>query len=180
MLFGLLTDIAGASEIQVGSFNGKTKLQKYLKTFPLLPEFNKLTTLGITRDADNDASAAFQSVQGALREAGLPFPAAPGVFTGGPLRVGVLIIPPGRPGMLETLCLESVADDGAIVCVDQFFECVKTNAHRKPSNMSKARVHAWLSSQEEPDKRLGEAARQGYWKLDHAAFEPLRDFLRQM
>jgi hypothetical protein len=61
-----------------------------------------------------------------------------------------------------------------------YFECVLRTAGRQPAHMAKARVHAWLASQIEPDRRLGEAAGKGYWPWANAAFEPLRTFLQML
>jgi len=65
-------------------------------------------------------------------------------------------------------------------CLDSYFQCVLDTAQRRPANASKARVHAWLASQIEPDKRLGEAAEIGYWPWDNPAFDPLKQFLRAL
>ncbi len=46
--------------------------------------------------------------------------------------------------------------------------------------MAKARVHAWLASQIEPDKRLGEAAKAGYWPWDSPGFDRLKQFLQAL
>jgi hypothetical protein len=46
--------------------------------------------------------------------------------------------------------------------------------------MSKAKVHAFLASRYEPDKRLGEAAKAGYWPWDNEAFETVKSFLQQI
>ncbi len=51
---------------------------------------------------------------------------------------------------------------------------------RQPKNISKARVHAWLSSQNEPDKRLAEAAEVGYWPWENPAFDLLKLFLKEL
>ena len=80
--------------------------------------------------------------------------------------------------MLEDLCLAGVQADPAMPCVPEFFDCVQRRANRQPNNLAKARVHAWLASQVEPDKRLGEAAEAGYWPWASPAFAPLTSLLR--
>lgn len=81
------------------------------------------------------------------------------------------------PGMLEDLCLRAVQADPAMPCVNDYFQCVQNQANRQPNNISKARVHAWLSSQLEPDLRLGEAAKNNLWPWASPAFDALRQFL---
>ena len=56
----------------------------------------------------------------------------------------------------------------------------REKAKRQPGNLAKAKVHAWLASQVDPDKRLGEAAQAGYWPWDSCVFESLKDFMRNL
>ena len=180
--FDSLLKHVGATDIQVVQTGGKgERMHRFLKMLPTLPGFQLLSSLGVTRDADEDVGGAFQSVCDGLRNAGFDVPPAAGISTHGKIRVSAFILPDcASPGMLETLCMSSVADDKAIICVEQYFECVRREANRTPRNMWKARTHAWLSSQVVPDKRLGEAADNGYWPFDHPAFDALRAFLRQL
>ena len=85
-----------------------------------------------------------------------------------------------RTGMLESLCLDSVADDVAMECVKGFLACIEDRCGRVPKPIDKARTHMWLASREAPDKRLGEAAEAGYWPWNHAAFIGLVEFLRRI
>jgi hypothetical protein len=84
------------------------------------------------------------------------------------------------PGMLEDLCLEAVASDPAAPCLDEYFTCVFQRGNRRPVEVAKARVHAWLASQLKPDLRLGEAAEAGYWPWNSPVFDQLRAFLRAL
>ena len=96
-------------------------------------------------------------------------------------QVGVFILPDNqRSGMLEDLCLGSVASDLALPCVDEFFDCVAKATNRQPGNLAKARIQAWLASHPEPDNRLGLAAQKGYWPWAAPAFAPLIAFLRTL
>ncbi|MBA7562750.1 MAG: hypothetical protein GH159_00700 [Dehalococcoidia bacterium] len=135
--------------------------------------------LAIIRDADNDASAAFQSVCTALIQANLPVPAAALQPAGTKPIVRVMICPHGKAsGMLEDICLDTVSTDPAISCVDSYFSCLSSiSGFTLPNNMSKAKVHAFLSSRIEPDKRLGEAAEAGYWPFNNTACDSLKNFL---
>jgi hypothetical protein len=169
------------SDVQVEQYAGKGYLAKYLRELPLRPGYQNVVAIGITRDADGNVAQTFQSVGGLLGNAGLPTPAAAGQVTAGPPRVGVFLMPDNqRPGMLEDLCLDAVQSDGAISCVTDYFKCVDQRAKRQPNNMAKARVHAWLASQLEPDRRLGEAAKAGIWPWHDAAFAPLIQFLQAL
>lgn len=181
VFFTSLLQAIGVPGIQVMSYDGKAKLRDSLNAVKVVSGFANLEVLAVTRDADADADAAFESVKSALVNAGLPCPSSPGGFSFGHPRVGVLILPPGEShGMLEDLCLASVASDAAMPCVDEFMKCVQERASRTSGNPAKARIHAWLASLETPDRRLGEAAQAGCWPWDSPAFAPLRAFIQQV
>lgn len=84
------------------------------------------------------------------------------------------------PGALEDLCLQSVTQDPAMLCVGVYFQCLQKQGLPMPSNLPKARVQAFLASRQEAGKRLGEAAQAGYLPWDDKAFEPVRNFLQQL
>lgn len=168
-------------DIQVEQCAGKRALQGYLAAQCSRSGFGQVHSMAIVQDADTDPQARLAAVRDAIRACGLQPPACHGEFSEGRPRVGVFIMPDGaRPGMLEDLCLGSVADDAALACVREFLDCVRSRCGRAPSPAQKARVHAWLASQETPDRRLGEAAQAGLWPWQHTAFAGLIAFLRRM
>ena len=168
------------SDIQALPIGGKTLLPDYLDVLITNSNFiSKVQVLAIIRDADDNANSAFQSVCSALRNSGLSVPSAPLQAVGNNLIVNVMIMPPGSSsGMLEDLCLRAVSSDPALPCLDSYFSCLLTLPnYSMPKNMSKAKVHAFLSSRIEPDKRLGEAALASYWPFDNVVFDPLKSFI---
>jgi hypothetical protein len=175
----LLTDM-DRHDIQVLPIGGKTQLSGNLRALVINEAFmTSVNTLVVARDADSDADCAFRSVCGCLANAGLTVPTKPMTLTGSRVRTGILIIPPdANRGKLEDVCLESVRDDVTTACVNAFFDCLgQLQSYTMPRDISKAKVHAFLSSRPEPDKRLGEAAQAGYWSLRSVAFDPIREFL---
>ena len=93
----------------------------------------------------------------------------------------MFILPGGKnPGMLEDLCLKSAESDLAMICVDEYLACVLDRSGRRADNPSKARVYAWLASNEKADLRLGEAAEAGLWPWTSTAFDELKAFLRNL
>lgn len=89
-----------------------------------------------------------------------------------------MILPkPNAHGMMEDLCLESVSQDPAMLCVDGYFECLHKHGIPSSANISKARVHTFLASRQEAGLRLGEAAQKGYWPWNNEAFEQVKEFL---
>jgi hypothetical protein len=155
-----------------------------MKDITLQSNFGNVHSIGIVRDADESAQGAFDSICSALKSLDLPIPEAILTPTPDLPHVSVLIMPPNNEGtgrMLEDLCLASVLDDPAFDCVDQYFECLAEQGITLGNNkIAKARVHAFLASRSEPDKRLGEAAQASYWIWDSPAFDTVKDFLKQI
>jgi hypothetical protein len=179
--FGAFCHHLGLNDIQVLPIGGKTQLPSNLKALKGVTGFSQVIALGIIRDADEDANAAFQSVCSALQHAGLPIPTKPMTPAPGRPRVLVMILPDNQsPGALEDVCLKAIAGTPAMRCVDEFFCCLQRHRLPPPKNLSKAKVLAYLTSLPEPDKRLGESAQAGYWDWDHPAFSDLKDFLRSL
>lgn len=178
------------TDIQVMPIGGKTNLRPNLAALVLAPAFPTVEGLAVIRDADSpiddpptagspvpEAQKAFEFVCGSLRHVKLPCPAAHGQFAAGAPRVGIFIVPNGvDDGMLESLCIRSVATLPEFVCLDGYFQCLRGYG-AIPNNMHKARAHAWLASRLAPDKRVGEAAQAGYWPWDSDAFRDLWSFL---
>jgi hypothetical protein len=178
----LLTHL-GITDVQVMDYQGKQRLSGYVQTLLVRPDFRQVLSLAITRDADDNAAAAFGSVCSALQNARLVVPPGPAAIVAGNPRVGIFILPDNQSnGMLEHLCLNAAQADPATPCLDDYFHCVLRMAQRQPDprEAAKARVHAWLASHPQPDLRLGEAAEKGYWPWTSPAFQPLIQFLRAL
>jgi hypothetical protein len=170
-------------DIQVEQYGGKDKLAPYLKTLLSRPGYQDLIAISIIRDADKSVDSAFKSVCSALKNAGffVPNKSELGQVVKSSPSIGIFIMPDNKnSGMLEDLCLKALENDPILSCIDQYFQCVENNALRQPKekNMSKAKIRAWLSSQEEPDKVLGHAAQEGYLPWDNSAFDSLKSFLQ--
>lgn len=170
--FNVMIKHCDRDDIQVLSFDGADNLRGYLSALVASSGWQQVISLGIVRDADNDAESARASVRGAVENAGLQMDgsAAP--------RVSLLVLPDGeRPGMLETLLCDSFADSRLNDCIDEFFACCAERAGVSVRRMEKARAHAYLATREDPHVSVGVAAQKDYWDLDHPAFEQLRGFI---
>lgn len=145
----LLSDLE-LREVDVRAVGGRTRFRDRLKVVVEGPGHEILTSIGIVRDADTDPNAAFDSVCSALEAIGLPIPTVPLQSAGKAPRVTVMILPGrGRKGMLEDLCLDSVADDPAMFCVKAYFECLAEQIDELfPNNLAKARVRTFLAAME--------------------------------
>jgi len=188
-VLGALMRRGGIAGYQPFGMGGQSNLRALLKGLVLAPHFRSpvpvfghpVRGLAIILDAETDAEATFQKVRAALTSAGLPAPDRAGEIARGPLKVGVFIVPDNRsPGMIETLCLESVRDDSAWPCLDVFFSCVRERGGVLPENLDKARAQAFLATRKDPALPVGLAADEGYWRFEHQAFQELTTFLRSI
>lgn len=174
---GQLTRLAHIHKID--GKNNIVELREVLSSFALRRDVN---AIGLIRDADDDPQAAFQSWTGAVSGVGLPVPARIGQITQTQPRVGILVLPPDRPGIRETLCLEAVQGDTAMPCIDDYIACLqnKLAASHFPHSEAKARLGAYLASRREAEFRTGVAIKNGTLPWDSPAFAPIHDFLRRL
>lgn len=183
LFFEALIEHLGLQRVQIMGIGGKTKLRKRLALLRTRPRFSELVSLSVVRDANTDPCAAFQSVRDALQNASFPVPTRPFVPSGRSPEITVIILPDGNtPGMLEDLCLKALTSDPSMVCVEQYFQCLRQQGCPGPSphHVSKAKIQTLLASKHEPGKRLGEAAQAGYWPWDQAAFQQLTSFFQRI
>ena len=171
----------GISDVQIQNCGGKDNLRAVLRTLAGSLDFPLVSSIGIVRDADDNAQSALQSVQNSLGNTGLPVPQSFLTPAGEFPKVSVFIMPDNASnGALEQLCISALADDPAMPCVEDFLQCVNDRVSDPPRDQSKARIHAFLASREDPELRLGEAARRGYIPWDHPAFAELARFLQSL
>ena len=179
----LCNHLSLSRQLQTMNFGGVKELRGFLVGLRGQSGFRNVKSIGIIRDAEEGAAAAFQSVQASLGHAGLTVPNEPEKLSrDGQPAVGVLILPgQDKSGMLETLLCETFADAPECHCIDAFFRCVQ---EKRPDanikNPDKARARAFLATKPDSYPSVGIAARKGYWPLDHEALEPARTFLKSV
>jgi len=166
------------TKVQIRPLEGVSSLGDKFKAVALTRGFDKVISLGVVRDADDDPVDAFSSISYALTHANLTVPSTTMVRIGTDPSVIVMLLPNTGPGMLEDVCLEAVRGDAAMSCVDDYFQCLNGKGISSFQNTSKSKVQAFLASKYET-KLLGIAARAGYWPWDATSFEPIVAFLRK-
>ncbi|RAQ40288.1 hypothetical protein B9S53_16685 [Arthrospira sp. O9.13F] len=172
IFFSTLIKYLEIEDIQVQSYDGKGNLGKFLKSLHLIPGYQQLQSLGITRDADDSFESASESIDNFISNSNFS--------TTGTVKITKFIMPDnGSPGMLEDLCLKSIAAS-EIQCAETFLECIYNCCQRTPKNLAKAKIYTWLASQVNPGKRLGEAAKSGYINLKDEAFQQLGEFIKNL
>lgn len=171
-----------ARDIQFQPYGGKSRLRDFLETLTALSDFSQVCSLAVVADADDNRYSATDRIRGALQNAGLAAPDKPlWLSTDSQPYTAWLVIPHDSPGMtLEDVCLDSVQEDPALACVDEFMKCVMRVCSNPPkeNEKSKSKVRAFLSSRERPDLLLGQAARAGIWNFDAPAFDSLKKLLK--
>ncbi len=181
-VFDSLSKKMGVSDIQILRYDGKPKFRNFVEDLTSLDGFDEVEMIGITTDVDQNPVSARDRIRGALENASLPVPNQPLIFAEEPdaAKVAYLLIPhESEHGELEDVCLDSVDDEVTLNCVDDFMSCFESNGSRI-TRPSKSKLQAYLSTQEDPDKRIGEAVMAGYLPYDADAFEPLRSLLEML
>ena len=171
-----------AQSVQVLEVGGK---KQFRKRFELVKTDARtrptLRAIGVVRDADDSARSSFQSVCDGIRSVGYEPPGAHGEFSNAELPIGVFIVPDGsRGGAIETLCRESVREDSAANCVDEYLACLTRHAALRSRNEDKTFTHAYLAALEDPTARVGEGAQQRAWDFRSPAFADLSRFIRAL
>jgi len=167
--------------VHIEHYGGKNNLANFLHGLAKRPEFaqNRVAAMAILRDADEGSDAAFASVRDALRQSEFAAPEISGTFMESNPRIGVFIVGVEGKGMIEDLCLQSVADQPEFACVADYFRCIAQHSTRKDFK-SKARVRVWMASHTDWEYHAGKAAEAGYWPWESPAFDALKNFLRAL
>ena len=129
--------------------------------------------VGIVADANDDPNARWAAVSNRLRgvNVGIEMPDAPspnGAIISGAPRVGVWLMPDNRrPGELENFAQEMIPDDDPVWPLAQGYVRDIPQEARKfsPNKTSRAELHAWLATREEPGF-MGSAIGRGDLKTD--------------
>jgi hypothetical protein len=106
-------------DMQVVFVGSYPEFEPVLRVLLALDNFSKVITIGIVRDADDDAEASFKYIQNVLNATGFSVPDKPMVSEGSSPAIAIMIVPPigeGTGRMLEDLCFESGVNDAASKC----------------------------------------------------------------
>lgn len=178
--FEALLSHIGVEGYQVRTVEGKDNFKHRIPAFVKSVGFDAVQTLTIVRDADQNADGAFDSAASLLRRLSLPCPAAKNSWADGSPRVGVYIMPGDfQTGMLEDLFASSLTNAAQIACVDAFEDCVR-GLDDPPRNQAKSKAQSILATLPQYTASIGIAAKKGYWDLDAASLQGLREFLSEL
>ena len=86
-------------------------------------------------------------------------------------------------GALENLCIETISGSPIAECIERYLLCAEQAGLKHDwaiASGAKARIQAWLSVQERPGLRLGQAAEAGIIDWKSRCFDGLKEFLRSL
>lgn len=160
--------------IEIRSFGGNSNFEDVLTALVKGHGFSStVNSLGIIRDAEKDVNAAKKSVEASITKSKLPSQIAWKLY----------ILPDNsRPGMIETLCLESIAHQPFFHCVEEYISNAKTHGATFPDGLAidKSRLQVYMAAHPEPQMFPGIAASRGYWPFSAEIFAGLRAFLESL
>ncbi len=177
-------------DVEVREVGGKDQFKDKFAGFIKLRRFDELESIAFVCDADKKSAVrSFNSLCGIIENVtaeepsfsgNIVLPSRMGEFSEGNPKIGIYVMPNNSEcGMLENLCLDSVEDDPAMECVNEFLECA-LQLDEKPKNKAKAKVQTFLASKEEIVNRLGLGAMKGYWKFESPAWDELKTFISSL
>ena len=129
-----------------------------------------LKTIGVVADADNNLSGRWQAIVNKIQktERNPDIPERPheeGVIVDSEPRIGIWLMPDNsRPGEIEDFVIGMISENDPVwPRAERYIEDIPPE-HLK-SNVSKARLYAWLATRETPG-RIGTAIRAGALRVD--------------
>ena len=162
--------------VQAMYYGGKTHRKGLLQTLAARqPEFQRVTHLAITADADDNYEGTVQSIKAELEACHLPIPEDRQFATDNGKRVGLYLL----RRQLETICLQSLAGASELRCIRQFLECVGFEDERE-NEVEKVKCRTYLAPKDSAVLSVGVAAKQGYWDFANPAFDGIREFLQTL
>ena len=86
-------------------------------------------------------------------------------------------------GMLENLCLKTLAGQPIERCINEYLRCIAALSgpdEQKLFNAPKSMVQTYLASRTPIVNSLGVGALKKYWDFSHLCFEELKRFLHTL
>jgi hypothetical protein len=159
--------------LQILCYSQVGKLGAFLDLLVKNAGFEVVQRVGLTRDADQGAERARQSLMDAWKHA---LNVLNTISRKAPEH-SIFAIPDNQnAGRLENLCLQSPAFPALLTCAQQMYDCAKAVASYQ-IDREKSVVAAYLSMMGQARLQLGSGAQAGCWDLRSEAFRPLRDFV---
>jgi hypothetical protein len=194
LVFEKVASLAGLEGLVFEDYGGKDNLGNFLQGLKVRPDYSRkeFATLALTRDADDSFENAWRSLANTAKQHLNTEMSAPGVSCEIPepeypqdnkiQLIGWVLPGPQQTGMLESLCLQSVASQPEFECLETYFKCLSEKLHMMDFH-PKAKFHAWIVSQtdfKDKDYKIEKAIKENRFQWEHSAFDGLRQFLSKL
>lgn len=176
------------SEMQVLNFGGNEELPGYIQALKVSPNFSKVKTVLVIRDAEQDARSAISQIQGALQKAGLPVPGSVYQWESGKPKTGFLLFPSCScelcNGTLEDLCISILKETDVpdiITTIGKFLNTIEAKRQTPFRYPHKSKLHTYFSITDKyVGQKIGEAARSGAFDWDSERLKPMTSFICEL
>ncbi len=162
----------GFHDIQFYGVNGKPNNDNVSAVIKQSGFSDNVACFAIMRDADDSFDSAKRSVENIIFRLELG------------IKTDFFILPNNREnGMLETLLMRVVEQNNPEKnqCINFFLECLSTKRVVIPEHKKdKAKTYAFLSANDDPGKRIQEAAQAGFWDHNNGSLAPLKSFFERL
>lgn len=177
-----------SNDIQVFDFGGNEQLERFLELLRLRDNFNKVKSILIIRDAENDAQKAQNEVKHALQKHDFSVPEKVAQWKEGTPKIGFLLFPTCSEqlenGTLEDLCLSILKEEQSPAIleeIDNFLNLLNDKHQRKFPHIFKSKLHTYFSVTDDfVSLKIGEAARAGAFEWGHKTLGDLRSFIEEI
>lgn len=131
-VFNKIAEHASLGGIDIRDFGGKDRFGAYLKMLSNSPEYvrGRISRILLTRDADEEPSAAIESLSTAVEQhlGSNPRSADKWLRLSSGTEIAIWVAPGGnRPGMIESLCLDAAknATPDTFDCLETYTDCLQ-------------------------------------------------------
>jgi len=163
-------------------------MDNIFKSIPVRFKQADIEAIGIIIDADINLNDRWMQVKNLLSHQGFEVPGdlpAEGlVLSNGNVKVGVWVMPNNNTnGMLEDFIAFLVPpDDKLLPIVDAALNDIADKKLNKysPAHQSKARIHSWLSWQEDPGTPMGLGITKRYLTTENKSCQRLMEWLQKL
>ena len=163
-------------------------IDNLFKSIPIRLKQERIETLGVIIDADTNLNNRWGSIKNLLSNQGnrVPddLPVEGLVLLNGNVKVGAWIMPSNDTnGMLEDFMSFLIpSNDQLLPVVDTTLDEIERKKLNKYqlTHKSKARIHSWLSWQEDPGTPMGFSITKRYLTTDNESCEQLINWLKKL
>src|SRR5574344_1958753 len=190
LFFDALLKYLAIDAVYVTCAEGKDNIANEYAVQSKRSGFSAVTRIGFVRDAEaQEAELPFKRICKVMKKytPELPVPEKTGVVvSSGEYRTGIFIMPDcSKPGMIEDLCLASVANEELLTKAQVYVadaESIYTakGETAKQFNRPKALVQTYLAGNVPIVAGLGTAALKGVWNFDDPVFDGIKRFCREL